>query len=144
MSEHKEIIPVVAACIKDVRPPLRILLHLKNESHDERGTPRNPELVGTWEFPGGMVEYGEDPEEALARECREELNGQKIKIGRLLHATTNIFKDGVHYLVLYYECEFPALYTPTPPGSQWATPEEIMEMNCLPGTYEVIKKFYLY
>jgi len=38
-----------------------------------------PELAGWWEFPGGKVEPGESDEDALVRECREEL-GVEIEL----------------------------------------------------------------
>lgn len=53
---------VVAGVLRDARG--RILLARRTEGRD---------LAGLWEFPGGKVEPGEQPEAALVRELREEL-----------------------------------------------------------------------
>ena len=59
--ENKPIIDVVGAVVRDGD---RVLMAQRPEGKAQ---------AGLWEFPGGKVEPGETPEQALARECREEL-----------------------------------------------------------------------
>ena len=128
----RQIIPVVAVCITGTgwSDNLMFLLHKKNE-------PRNRELIGKWEFPGGMMKHGEEPEWTLRREIREEL-GMEIIIGRLIHAQTNIYKDGRHYLVLFYHCLLPGKLLPVD-GCKWFSHRELEIIDTLPGTLEVAK-----
>ena len=60
---------VVAGVLRDARG--RVLLARRTEGRD---------LAGLWEFPGGKVEPGESPEDALVRELREEL-GVETEVG---------------------------------------------------------------
>jgi 8-oxo-dGTP diphosphatase len=64
--------PVVgAAIVDDLTRPTTLLSGRRTEP---------AELAGGWELPGGKVEPGERPQEALRREIREEL-GVEIELG---------------------------------------------------------------
>jgi len=66
------IVVVAAALVDDLATPRRLLSARR----------RNPQqLAGRWEFPGGKVDPGETPVEALHRELREEL-GIEVALGR--------------------------------------------------------------
>ncbi|RMH94191.1 Nudix family hydrolase [Lysobacter pythonis] len=64
----------MAGVVTDVRD--RVLLARRTEGRD---------LSGLWEFPGGKVDPGETPEDALVRELREEL-GIEARVGASLIA----------------------------------------------------------
>lgn len=58
---------------------------------------------GEWELPGGKLETGENPEECVAREIREELD-LRVEIGPLLDAWLYEVLEGVEVFVVAYGC----------------------------------------
>jgi 8-oxo-dGTP diphosphatase len=69
----------------------RILIQQRPEGLD-RG--------GLWEFPGGKAEGGEQEEQALTRECREEL-GIEISVGACVFETEHDYPDLTVSLALF-------------------------------------------
>ncbi|MEK7542101.1 MAG: NUDIX hydrolase [Patescibacteria group bacterium] len=106
----------------------------------------NLEANGKWEFPGGVVEFGEMPEQAVIRECQEEI-GCKIKIVRLLpylHAKVWERRDS-EMVQVFVSCFEAQIVSGIPKASesevsevQWYTKEEVMTLDVLPGTNEFI------
>ena len=73
----------------------KILLGLRKGAHG----------AGTWAFPGGHLEFGENPEETARRECLEE-TGLLISNPKLIASTNDIFREeNKHYLTLIYEAD---------------------------------------
>lgn len=97
-------------------------------------------LPNMWEFPGGKIEDGESPQEALAREIGEELLVD-IKVGDEILTTTHDYEFGVVTLTTYY-CEL-RCGTPQPTehaAIRWLTPDELASVEWAPADVPAVER----
>jgi 8-oxo-dGTP diphosphatase len=126
---RKQITVIVGLVIKDGK----VLMVKRNE----------PEAKGAhfkWEFPGGKVDFGETPEQAVIREIKEE-TGIVCKIKRLLPVTVTTnweYPWGTqHTLIFGFECEFVSEETRKKDHHvetiEWVVLEDVLKRDNLPG-----------
>ena len=91
-----------------------------------------------WEFPGGKMEAGETPEEALKREIWEELE-TRIVVERLVQ-TVEWDYPKFHLTMHCYICSLltDSLFLNEHEAAKWLTKEDLDNVNWLPADIEVI------
>ena len=94
-----------------------------------------------WEFPGGKVEPGETPSDALSRELREEL-AIEAQIGDELHRQDVRYPNGPLLTLLFFGV---TEFTGEPRNLQfeqivWADPRRLIDYDFLEGDLEFIRR----
>ena len=101
--------------------------------------PANKARALLWEFVGGKVESGETKEQALIRECKEELN-VLLSVGGVFMDVVHEYPDLTVHLTL-----FNATIAEGEPQKlehndiQWITPREIPNYGFCPADEEILK-----
>ncbi|KAM5343463.1 hypothetical protein ACJ41O_012000 [Fusarium nematophilum] len=92
--------------------------------------------AGTWQLPGGHLDYGESIPNCAEREALEE-TGLKIRAGKVVAVTNDVFeKEGKHYITIFVRCEMedenaqPEILEPEKcQGWYWKTWEELKQIG---------------
>ena len=96
------------------------------------------EFKDWWKFPGGKIEAGESPQQALVREIREELD-TTIEVGELLQ-TVEWDYPTFHLTMHCYMCSLinDALHLNEHEAARWLSSEELRSVNWLPADDQLL------
>jgi 8-oxo-dGTP diphosphatase len=128
-----EVVPrklVVAALIVNARG--EVLLTQRREDQD---------LPLYWELPGGKIEPGEAPADALRREIIEEL-GVEVDVGRVWDALHHRYPR-YEVIMLVYRCVLPAGAEPRPVEVRdlaWVAPPALRDYRILPADEPLVQR----
>ena len=125
-------IRVVAAVIRAVNNENKPVIFATKRGYGE--------FKGGWEFPGGKIESGETPQQALKREIIEELDTE-IAVGELID-TIEYDYPNFHLSMDCFWCEVirGELILKEAEDAKWLTKEHLADVKWLPADVTLIEK----
>ena len=125
-------IRVVAAVIRAVNNENKPVIFATQRGYGE--------FKGGWEFPGGKIESGETPQQALKREIMEELDTE-IAVGELID-TIEYDYPNFHLSMDCFWCEIihGELILKEAEDAKWLTREHLADVKWLPADVTLIEK----
>ncbi|HWK23574.1 MAG TPA: 8-oxo-dGTP diphosphatase MutT [Ureibacillus sp.] len=115
---------------------------IENEKNEIFCALRSPEmsLPNYWEFPGGKIEAGETPHQALAREIQEEFNCT-IRVGEKVEDTTYEYEKVIVRLETYKaQLEDGQPTALEHADTKWVTRSEIAQLNFAPADIPAVER----
>lgn len=102
--------------------------------------PKNKARALLWEFVGGKVESGESKEQALIRECKEELN-ITLKVNDVFMEVDHVYPDITVHLTLFNAVIAEGVIQKLEHNDiRWIAPAEIPNYDFCPADKEILEK----
>ena len=101
------------------------------------------DFKGQWEFPGGKVEPGETPQQALVREIKEELD-VKVEVGELID-TIEYDYPAFHLSMDCFWCNVidGEIFLKEAEAAKWLNKNELHSVDWLPADMSLINKILI-